>query len=84
MQKRSCSLISPPAETFRVFDELRKYALVVHCGACMLNEREMKSRIERAVDAKIPITNYGTAIAQLHGILKRSLSPFPDIAEEIS
>ena len=50
----------------------------------MLNEREMKSRIERAVDAKIPITNYGTAIAQLHGILKRSLSPFPDIAEEIS
>ena len=65
-------------------DDLSKYALIVHCGACMLNEREMKSRIERAVDAKIPITNYGTAIAQLHGILKRSLSPFPDIAEEIS
>ena len=50
----------------------------------MLNEREMKSRIERAVDAKIPITNYGTAIAQVHGILNRSLSPFPDIAGEIS
>ena len=65
-------------------DDLSKYALIVHCGACMLNEREMKSRIERAVDAKITITNYGTAIAQLHGILKRSLSPFPDIAEEIS
>lgn len=65
-------------------DDLSKYALIVHCGACMLNEREMKSRIERAVDAKIPITNYGTAIAQLHGILKRSLSPFPDIAEKIS
>ncbi len=65
-------------------DDLSKYALIVHCGACMLNEREMKSRIERAVDAKIPITNYGTAIAQLHGILKRSLSPFPDIAGEIS
>ena len=65
-------------------DDLSKYALIVHCGACMLNEREMKSRIERTVDAKIPITNYGTAIAQLHGILKRSLSPFPDIAEEIS
>lgn len=65
-------------------DDLSKYALIVHCGACMLNEREMKSRIERAVDAKIPITNYGTAIAQVHGILKRSLSPFPDIAEEIS
>ena len=44
-------------------DDLSKYALIVHCGACMLNEREMKSRIERAVDAKIPITNYGTAIA---------------------
>lgn len=65
-------------------DDLSKYALIVHCGACMLNEREMKSRIERAVDAKIPITNYGTAIAQVHGILKRSLSPFPDIAGEIS
>lgn len=65
-------------------DDLSKYALIIHCGACMLNEREMKSRIERAVDAKIPITNYGTAIAQVHGILKRSLSPFPDIAEEIS
>ena len=64
--------------------DLSKYALIVHCGACMLNEREMKSRIERAVDAKIPITNYGTAIAQVHGILKRSLSPFPDIAGEIS
>ena len=65
-------------------DDRSKYALIVHCGACMLNEREMKSRIERAVDAKIPITNYGTAIAQVHGILKRSLSPFPDIAGEIS
>lgn len=65
-------------------DDLSKYALIVHCGACMLNEREMKSRIERAVDAKIPITNYGTAIAQVHGILNRSLSPFPDIAGEIS
>ena len=65
-------------------DDLSKYALIVHCGACMLNEREMKSRIERAVDAKIPITNYGTAIAQVHGILKHSLSPFPDIAGEIS
>lgn len=65
-------------------DDLSKYALIVHCGACMLNEREMKSRIERAVDAKIPITNYGTAIAKVHGILNRSLSPFPDIAGEIS
>lgn len=65
-------------------DDLSKYALIVHCGACMLNEREMKSRIERAVDAKIPITNYGTAVAQVHGILNRSLSPFPDIAGEIS
>ena len=65
-------------------DDLSKYALIVHCGACMLNEREMKSRIERAVDAKIPITNYGTAVAQVHGILNRSLSPFPDIDGEIS
>ncbi|MGN0589483.1 MAG: [FeFe] hydrogenase H-cluster maturation GTPase HydF, partial [Ruminiclostridium sp.] len=60
-------------------DDPSEYALVIHCGGCMLNEREMKSRIGRCKAAGVPVTNYGIAIAELHGILKRSLSPFPDI-----
>ena len=52
------------------------YRLNIHCGGCMLNEREMKSRIEKAVNAGLPITNYGIAIAKMNGILERSLSPF--------
>ena len=56
--------------------ELDKYRLNIHCGGCMLNEREMKSRIERAVNSGLPITNYGIAIAKMNGILERSLSPF--------
>lgn len=60
-------------------DDPSEYALVIHCGGCMLNEREMKSRISRCKAAGVPVTNYGIAIAELHGILKRSLSPFPDI-----
>ena len=63
-------------------EDVSGYALVVHCGGCMLNEREMKSRIEKAVSCGVPITNYGIAIAHLHGILKRSLSPFPALMEE--
>ncbi|MDD4397471.1 MAG: [FeFe] hydrogenase H-cluster maturation GTPase HydF [Sphaerochaetaceae bacterium] len=64
-------------------DDLSKYAMVVHCGACMLSEREMKSRIRHALDEGKPITNYGVAIAHIHGILKRSLQLFPDIAAEL-
>ena len=60
-------------------DDPSGYALVVHCGACMLTEREMRSRIERSRAAGVPVTNYGIAIAQIHGILKRSLSPFPGL-----
>ena len=60
-------------------DDLSDYALVVHCGGCMLNEKEMKSRLERCKEQDIPVTNYGIAIAQMHGILKRSLEPFPDL-----
>ena len=56
-------------------------ALAVHCGGCMLNEREMQSRVERAAAAGVPMTNYGVAIAQMHGILRRSLSPFPELAK---
>lgn len=59
--------------------DLSEYSLIIHCGACMINAREMASRIQRAKAAGVPITNYGTAIAHMHGILDRSLSPFDDI-----
>lgn len=62
-------------------EDLSPYALVVHCGGCMLNEREMRYRAKTAVSAAVPMTNYGVAIAHVHGILRRSLSPFPAIAE---
>ena len=60
-------------------EDLSEYKLIVHCGGCMLNEKEMQRRIELAKNAGVPIVNYGIAIAQMHGILKRSLEPFPDI-----
>ncbi len=63
--------------------DLSRYSLIIHCGGCMLNEREMKYRIKCSADAGIPITNYGMTIAHVNGILKRSLSIFPEIAELI-
>ena len=57
-------------------EDLSEYALVVHCGGCMLNEREMKYRINSAADNGVPITNYGIAIAKMNGILERSVAPF--------
>jgi small GTP-binding protein len=57
--------------------DLSDFKLVVHCGACMTNRREMLSRIRQAGEARVPIVNYGVAIAHLHGILRRALSPFP-------
>ena len=60
-------------------ENLSQYKLVIHCGACMLNEAEMKHRISLAEKAKVPITNYGVAIAHMNGILKRSLELFPEI-----
>ncbi len=64
-------------------EELSKYKLIVHCGGCMLNEREMKYRQKCAEDQQIPITNYGIAIAYMQGILKRSIAMFPSILAEI-
>lgn len=64
-------------------EDLSPYALVVHCGGCMLNEREMKARIARAVSQNVPITNYGICIAQVHGILKRSVELFPEVISEL-
>lgn len=60
-------------------DDLSEYSLIIHCGACMLNEKEMGSRISRAKSSEIPIVNYGVAIAHMNGILKRSLQPFPEV-----
>lgn len=54
-------------------EDLSPYQMVIHCGGCMLQEREMKYRLTCAGDAKIPMTNYGTAIAHMKGILKRSI-----------
>ncbi len=57
-------------------DDLTGYRLVIHCGGCMLNEREMKYRYRCAEEQGVPMTNYGTAIALMHGILERSLTAF--------
>ncbi len=60
-------------------DDLSKYALVIHCGGCMLNEREMIYRQRKAEENNINYTNYGTAIAYMNGILERSTSIFPEL-----
>ena len=58
-------------------DDLKDYKLVIHCGGCMITRREMISRIEKAREAGVPITNYGLAISVSQGVIKRVLSPFP-------
>lgn len=64
-------------------EDLTSYSLIIHCGGCMLNEREVKYRMQCAVDAGVPFTNYGIAIAEMHGILKRSIELFPDLLMEL-
>ena len=64
-------------------DDVSSYKMVVHCGGCMLNEREMKYHIACCQDQGVPITNYGILIAQVTGILKRSLGPFPEMQKLI-
>ncbi len=64
-------------------ESVEEYALVIHCGGCMLNEREMKYRVKQTLDCGTPITNYGTAIAHMNGILKRSLMPFPEAVKAL-
>ena len=59
--------------------KLNHYKMIIHCGGCMLNEREMKYRLKCAGDASVPITNYGTAIAYMKGILERSIEIFPQL-----
>ena len=60
-------------------EDLSKYKMIIHCGGCMLNEREMKYRLKCAEDAKVPMTNYGIAIAYMKGILERSIELFPHL-----
>ncbi len=60
-------------------ENLSEYKLIIHCGGCMLTEREMQYRAREARDAEIPMTNYGMVIAHTHGILRRSLEPFPEV-----
>ncbi len=72
LQFRTCSGTEFP-------DDLSSYALVIHCGGCMLNEREVRYRTKCAVDQGVPITNYGTLIAYINGILKRSIEIFPEL-----
>ena len=62
-------------------DDLTKYKMIVQCGGCMLNEREMKYRLKCAEDQGVPMTNYGITIAYMKGILKRSVEVFPEIFE---
>lgn len=60
-------------------DDISKYDLIVHCGGCMINAREMHYRLEQSKDQNVPITNYGMVIAKIHGILDRSIKPFEGI-----
>ena len=69
---RTCSGMEFP-------EDLTPYAMVIHCGGCMLNEREVRYRTKCALDQGVPITNYGTLIAHLNGILSRSMEIFPEI-----
>ena len=64
-------------------DELSPYDLIIHCGGCMLNEREVQYRRAFAADSGVPFTNYGTALAYMQGILRRTLSVFPDLLDLI-
>ncbi|MBQ0059874.1 MAG: [FeFe] hydrogenase H-cluster maturation GTPase HydF [Lachnospiraceae bacterium] len=63
--------------------DLTKYDFVLHCGGCMLNEKEMLSRMKMAKDQGVPVSNYGITLAYLNGILKRSVEVFPGLAEKI-
>ena len=62
-------------------EDLSRYKLVIHCGGCMLPSREVLYRMKCAGDQLIPMTNYGTAIAFMQGILKRSVAVFPNLAD---
>lgn len=60
-------------------EDLSEFALIIHCGGCMLNEKEVRFRMKCAQDQGVPITNYGILIAEMHGILRRSIAVFPQL-----
>lgn len=64
-------------------EDLSEYKLVIHCGGCMLNEREMRYRLKCAADQGVPITNYGIMIAYMQGILRRSVELFPEVLAQL-
>jgi [FeFe] hydrogenase H-cluster maturation GTPase HydF len=64
-------------------EDLSAFRLIVHCGGCMLNEREMQHRLSRARTQEIPLTNYGVFIAHMQGILSRCVAMFPEVLAEI-
>ena len=62
-------------------EELSEFKMVIHCGGCTLNDREMQYRLRCCADQGIPVANYGILIAYLKGILPRTIAPFPDLAK---
>ena len=64
-------------------ENLSEYRLIIHCGGCMLNEREVNYRMKSAIDQNVPFTNYGIALALMNGILKRSIEIFPELLKLI-
>lgn len=64
-------------------EDVSDYQLIIHCGGCMLNEREMKYRMKCANEQRVPMTNYGIAIAYMQGILRRSVELFPEVLSEL-
>jgi len=60
-------------------EDLSKYKLVIQCGSCTYNPRLLKTRLNICRNAKVPITNYGVAIAYMHGIFERALAPFSEV-----
>lgn len=64
-------------------EDLSSFALIIHCGGCMLNEREVRYRMKCAKEQGVPITNYGIAIAFMKGILRRSIGLFPHLVEKL-
>ena len=62
-------------------EDISEYKLIIHCGACMLNEKEMAYRNKTALEQNVPMTNYGIAIAYMNGILRRTVEPLPEIAK---
>lgn len=64
-------------------ENLSEYNLIIHCGGCMLNEREVNYRMKSAVDQNVPFTNYGITLALMNGMLKRSIEIFPELVKLI-